>query len=138
MATGIQIQGLAEFRRDLKRAGESTKGANAVMKKAGAVVLARAAGLAPKGDASKGDPHPGQLAASGRVLAGGNKGRVVFRQAYAAGAEFGSHGRWKGFEKWGKTPRYGYRALNETTDEIAKIVEEGFAELVSIYGWAHR
>jgi hypothetical protein len=135
MAAGIQIQGLAEFRRDLRRAGEGTKDATAVMKKAGQVVLAKAAGYAPKGDVGRGDKHPGQLAGSGKIMAAGTKGRVVFRQAYAAGAEFGSHRRWTGFDRWGATPRYGYRALNETTDQIAQIVADGMAEVVSMYGW---
>jgi hypothetical protein len=137
MPAGIQIQGLAEFRRDLRRAGEGTKDATAVMKKAGQVVLAKAVGYAPKGDSGRGDKHPGALAGSGKILAAGSKGRVVFRQAYAAGAEFGSHGRWQGFDRWGQPPRYGYRALNETTDQIAQIVADGMAEVVSVYGWFH-
>jgi hypothetical protein len=137
MAAGIQIQGLAEFRRDLRRAGEGTKDATAVMKKAGQVVLAKAVGYAPRGTTESGDKHPGALAGSGKILAAGTKGRVVFRQAYAAGAEFGSHGRWQGFDKWGATPRYGYRALNETTDQIAQIVADGMADIMSVFGWFH-
>lgn len=135
MAAGIQIQGLAEFRRDLRRAGENTKNVTGVMKRAGAPVLAKARAYAPKGEEAKGDKHPGQLAGSGKILAGGNKGRIVFRQDYAAGAEFGSHGRWQGFDHWGATPRYGYRALNESADEVVKVLAAGLQDVVSMYGW---
>lgn len=137
MPAGVRVEGLAEFKRDLKRAGEDTKTVTAVIKKAGAPVLAKAVAYAPKGDEARGDKHPGALAASGRILAGGNKGRVVFPKPYGPGAEFGSHGRWKGFDRWGSPPRYGYRALNESADEIAQIIEAGLAEIVFVYGWFH-
>lgn len=137
MAAGIQIQGLAEFRRDLRRAGESTKSVTAVMKRAGVPVLAKAQAYAPKGEEAKGDKHAGELAGSGKILAGGNKGRVVFSPVYAPGAEFGTHGRWKGFDKWGQPPRFGYRALNESVDEVAQIIADGLEEAVTAFGWFH-
>jgi hypothetical protein len=138
MAAGIQIQGLAEFRRDLRRAGESTKDLTAVMKKTGQVILARAEQIAPKGSTESGDKHPGKLAWSGRVRASGTKGRLVWNLPYAAGAEFGTHGKWTGFDKWGPPPRFGYRALEEKSGEAAEMMAYGMEELVSVYGWFHR
>ncbi len=105
MAGTIYIANYAAFRADLKRAAGSTKEATAAMKKAGAPLLAKAAGYAPRG--STNDKHAGQLAGSGKILAGGNKGRVVFKPVYAPGAEFGSHGRWQGFERLPGTQRVG-------------------------------
>ncbi len=135
MAGTLYIANYAAFRADLKKAAGSTKEATAAMKKAGAPVLAKAAGYAPKGSPETGDKHGGQLAGSGRILAGGNKGRVVFKPVYAPGAEFGSHGRWQGFEKWGATPRFGYRALNESADQILQIVTEELLPVMTAYGW---
>jgi hypothetical protein len=138
MAAGtLYIANYAAFRADLKKAMGSTKEATAAMKKAGVPVLAKAQAYAPKGSADRGDKHPGQLAGSGRILAGGNKGRVVFRQIYAPGAEFGAHGRWVGFEKWGQPPRFGYRALNDSADEVLRIVTEELLPVMTAYGWFH-
>ena len=122
-----QIIGLAEFRRDLRRAQLGTKEVTAAMKAAGAPVLAKAASLAPKAS--------GALAGSGRIMAGGTKGRVVFKAAYAAGAEFGSHGRWSGFEHWGQPPRFGYRALSEEADNVGRILTEAMVDVFTAYGW---
>lgn len=137
MTDAIQIKGLAEFRRDLRRAGESTKDLTVVMRKTGQTILTRAEQLAPRGSSDSGDKHPGKLAASGRVRASGTKGRIVWKLPYAAGAEFGSHGRWKGFDKWGPPPRFGYRALTEKAGEAAEMMAYGLEELVSVYGWFH-
>lgn len=127
MSDIAQIVGLAEFRRDLRRAGLGTKVATAAMKLAGAPVLAKAQALAPKAS--------GALAASGRIMAGGNKGRVVFRAAYAPGAEFGRYKHWGGFDKWGSPPRFGYRALTEEADNVGRILTESFVEVFGAYGW---
>ncbi len=125
----VEIIGLAEFRRDLKRAGLGTKDATAAMKKAGAPVLAKAAAYAPRGK--------GTLAGSGKISAVGTKGRVIFKPVYAPGAEFGVHGRWVGFEKWGSTPRFGYRALAETSDQVFQIVTAELNDVLTVYGWFH-
>ena len=133
----VEIVGLAEFRRDLKRAGLGTKDATAAMKKAGAPVLAKAAAYAPKGSGEGGDTHPGQLAGSGKISAAGTKGRVVFKPFYAPGAEFGVHGRWQGFDKWGSVPRFGYRALGESADQVFQIVTTELDDVLTAYGWFH-
>lgn len=139
MAAGtLYIANYAAFRADLKRAMGSTKEAAVAMKKAGVPVLAKAKAYAPKGDAAwGGDKHPGLLANSGRILAGGNKGRVVFRTDYAAGAEFASHGRWQGFDRWGPPPRFGYRALAESGDEVLQIITDELMPVMTAYGWFH-
>lgn len=136
MAGTIYIANYAAFRADLKKAAGSTKEATQAMKKAGAPVLAKAQAYAPKGSGDT-DPHAGQLAGSGRILAGGNKGRVVFKPVYAPGAEFAAHGRWQGFEKWGSPPRFGYRALSESADQILQIVTEELLPVMTAYGWFH-
>jgi hypothetical protein len=131
----VEIVGLAEFRRDLKRAGESTKDLTAAMKKAGAPVLAKAATYAPRG--GEGDPHAGQLAGSGKISAAGSKGRVIFKPYYAPGAEFGAHGRWQGFDKWGSPPRFGYRALAESSEQVFQIVTTELNDMLTVFGWFH-
>ena len=125
----VEIVGLAEFRRDLKQAGLGTKDATAAMKKAGAPVLAKAAGYAPKAS--------GALAGSGRISAAGPKGRVIFKPVYAPGAEFGAHGRWTGFEKWGSPPRFGYRALGEESENVFNIVTAELHDILTAYDWFH-
>jgi hypothetical protein len=127
VAGTLYIANYAAFRADLKKAMGSTKEATDAMKAAGVPVLAKAKPYAPKAS--------GALAGSGKILAGGNKGRVVFKQVYAPGAEFGAHGRWKGFEKWGATPRFGWRALDESADEIFRIVTDGLLPIMTAYGW---
>jgi hypothetical protein len=125
----VEIVGLAEFRRDLKRAGLGTKDATAAMKKAGAPVLARAAAYAPKAS--------GALAGSGKISAAGTRGRVVFKPVYAPGAEFGAHGRWVGFERWGSPPRFGYRALAESSEDVFNIVTTELNDILTVLGWFH-
>jgi hypothetical protein len=125
----VEIVGLAEFRRDLKRAGLGTKDATAAMKKAGAPVLAKAAGYAPK--------DKGTMAAGGRISAAGTKGRVIFKAVQAPGAEFGAHGRWVGFEKWGSPPRFGYRALAEESENVFNIVTAELHDVLTVLDWFH-
>ena len=127
MSDLVEIVGLAEFRRDLKRAGLGTKDATRAMRRAGAPVLAKAAALAPKAT--------GALAASGKISAAGTKGRVIFRPVYAPGAEFGAHGRWSGFDRWGATPRFGYRALADEAENVFRIVTEELQDVLTAYDW---
>lgn len=127
MSDVAQIIGLAEFRRDLRRAGLGTKLATVAMKAAGAPVLAKAQALAPKAS--------GALAGSGKIMAGGTKGRVVFKAAYAPGAEFGRYRHWSGFDRWGQPPRFGYKALGDEADNVGRILTESFVDVFSAYGW---
>lgn len=125
----VAIQGLKEFRAQLKAAIDATpRELTKAIRAAGKPAIVRAAALAAK--------RTGALAASYKVQATGTTGKILNTQPYGAGAEWGQFGKWKGFLKYGGPGRFAARAVEEKADEIAEIIEDELTEIVTIHGWA--
>jgi hypothetical protein len=144
---GVKIVGLDAFRADLKAASKAgpralTKGLRA----AGKPVLERTRFLAPittrKVYAS--GPHPGELKASYRIRIRGTQASIISTAPFGAGAEWGVHGRWRGFLRYPGAAddptrgRFAWRAVLENRERIAAAVDAAMDEIETIYGWAHR
>lgn len=132
MPTGssVSITNLAAFRRDLKAAEDaSPRELTKALKAAGAPILADVRGRVPH--------LTGTLAAGFKASARGSTGLIVNRVPYAAGSEFGRHGKWAGFERYGSAPgRFVGAALEAQGDEVARIIAAEMREIVEIHGWA--
>lgn len=126
----VQVEGLKEFRAALKAAEKNApRELSKALKKAGVPVAARASTLAPR--------LSGLLAGGYKITTQGPAASLVNRAPYAAGAEWGFRGKWKGFLKYGAPGRFGWRAIQELADKIAADLYAGLREILTAYGWFH-
>lgn len=130
MASGIAIENLSQFRRDLRRAeSASPRLLTAGLKRAGAPVVKRAGSHAPK--------LTGALARSYKASVRGTTASIVNRMPYSGGAEWGQRGKWVGFTRYGSPgSRFAGRAVEELTDEIAEAVSKELEDTLTLLGWA--
>jgi hypothetical protein len=129
MTAGITITNLAAFRRDLKAAVDaSPRELGKALKVAGGPILSEAKGKAPV--------VTGTLAAGYKVSVRGTTGSVVNAVPYAMGAEFGTRGKWAGFNRYGGPGRFAWRAVEDKQEEILVLIAEGMREIVALHGWA--
>ncbi len=141
---GIEIENLRAFRRDLRasEAGTSREMTTA-LREAGRPVLERVRQVAAVGRRPK-DPHPGLLRRSYSIRTAGSSAFLGNKAPYAAGAEWGLHGKWKGFRKYPAfgtggsrgRGRFAWRAVVERQDQVQEIVTERLREVIQIHGWA--
>lgn len=125
---GVVIQGLTEFRAAVRSAaGHYPAEVQRAIKAAGVPIVAQASALAPR--------QTGALAGGYSVVTAGAKGNVVSKVAYSGGAEWGTRGKWSGFNKYGAPPRFAGRAVDLQEASISLIVERELLEIVSAYGW---
>lgn len=126
---GIVIENLAEFRRDLKRAVDATpRELTKAIRAMGAPVLSELAVIVAR--------RRGRLVKGYRIQVRGTSGSVINREPYALGAEWGMHGKWKGFQKYGGRGRFAWRAVTDQQEAIARIGLEQLEDIVTIHGWA--
>lgn len=139
MAEGatVTIVNLNEFRSALRRAiNETPRELTKALKLAGVPVVRRAGELAPSGS-RKDDKHPGALKGSYGTSVRGTTGTIVSKVPYGPGAEWGIHGKWKGFINYGpRGKRFAGRAVDELADEIVRLVTLGLNDVLEIYGFA--
>ena len=101
-------------------------------------IALKAAGQPPLDELRSISPHvTGTLAGGYRVEASGMMAAIVNAVPYAAGAEYGSHGKWSGFNKYGAPPRLATRAIQDKAPEMQAIIQEAMKAPVSLNGWAH-
>lgn len=136
----IRIRNLRVFYSDLRRAQGNVSGRQLTdaLRAAGKPPLQRAQELVPV--------ITGTLQKGYRVRASGTKGKIASNVPYAAGAEWGTHGKWRGFTRFSGfgtgasagRGRFVWRAIVERQEEIARIAFEGLREVAEIYGWARQ
>lgn len=130
MASGggsVRVQGINEFRAAVRKAaGAAPREIPLALKRAGVPILAQAAANAPH--------RSGRLAAGYKVAVKGTTASVVSVVPYAGGAEWGSRGKWAGFE--GAPPRYVWPAVEAQETNVQLIIENELREIIGIYGWA--
>lgn len=148
--SGVAIENLAQFRRDLRAAEASgTRDLVAALRAAGVPVVERASELAPVGPTEQGGVSgrqfpAGSLRSGYSVSVRATAASLVNKVPYSAGAEWGLYGKWSGFRKYPAVGvgasagrgRFAWRAVFERQEEIAAIIFEGLRELVTIRGWA--
>jgi len=83
----------------------------------------------------------GALAASYKLGTSGASAFLRSRVPYAAGAEWGTKGKWAGFRKYPGTEadgrgRFAWRAVYEQRDAIAAIITKNLEDLIEVHGWA--
>jgi hypothetical protein len=138
---GIEITNLREFRADLRRAQDaSPRELTKALKTAGAPILKRTQSLAPVGT-RKDDKHKGALRKGYALSVSGSTASLVSKTPWGGGAEWGMHGKWKGFLKYPPASgesrgRFGWRAITELADQTLERVYEGLRDIVTIHGWA--
>lgn len=101
-------------------------------------VVERASQLAPV--------RTGRLAAGYYARARGAQGEIVNRMPYAAGAEWGLHGKWKGFTKYpafgtgapAGRGRFAWRAVLEKRQEVQEAITAEMQRVIELMGWAER
>lgn len=108
MTQKLVVTGLTEFRTALKVAqGRYPKDLTAALKRVGEP-LARAAGYSAP-------TLSGDLSGGYAVSVRGSTGSIISKVPYGAGAEWGTHGKWSGFMKYGPPGRFAWKALEEDT-----------------------
>jgi hypothetical protein len=134
-ASGVVIENLSAFRTALRRAEQATpRELSAALRRVGIPIVAGIRTIVPTGPAR--DPHPGLLRGSYRVSVRGTIGSVVSKAPYAAGAEWGQHGKWAGFARYGEPGRFAWKTVEEESDLIVEEVFRGLTDVAQIYGWA--
>jgi hypothetical protein len=127
--SGIRIEGLAQFRADLRRAqGSYPRQLATGVKAAGEPIIRYAGSITAR--------RSGRLAGSWRASVRGVQGNITSTAAYGGGAVWGLRGKWAGFAKYGGTPRFVGEAIDVEADAVAEILFEHLRELVTIEGWA--
>lgn len=126
----VEIENLAAFRTQLRRAeGATVRDLSSALRAAGKPIVDRTRAVTPT--------LSGFLAKSYAVSVRGTTGSIGNKAPYAGGAEWGRHGRWKGFDRYGQAgSRFAARVVDERSDEIAAAVLDGLEDVVTIYGWA--
>lgn len=127
MTRPIEVKGLKDLRRDLRKVDkEAVKEVRVVIRDAARIVASEAAALAPRG-------RSGKLAASYRGTTSGTKGIVRNRQVYSRFIEFGFHpGGGRTFVP-GKEPIG--RALENRRDDVIEALGDGIDKAARSSGW---
>lgn len=129
---GVKVIGLKEFRQALKQSADANpRELTKVLKDAGSVIPPRIQRHAPRAS--------GELAGSvGRVQASGTKGRIPIKARHATFAEFQKKGAYGATmsSRYGGTPRFGYRAVEESVNEVTDRIYDGMEQIITIHGWA--
>lgn len=139
---GIEIANLREFRADLRRAQDaSPRELTKALKTAGGPVLKRTQTLAPVSTRPD-DKHKGALKKAYALSVSGTSASIISKAPWGGGAEWGSHGKWKGWVKYPPASgesrgRFAWRAVIELADQIVETVYEGLKDIVDIHGWAN-
>lgn len=125
---GVQVEGLKELRRNIKRAiaGTPTEITQAI-KEAGVPARASVAQETAR--------RSGRLAGGWHVSAAGATGSVTNRIPYAGGAVWGRRGKWRGFQQYGQPPRFGPPGIERAAPEIQAILSRHLETIVTFYGW---
>jgi hypothetical protein len=128
--TGVYIENIAQFRRDLKAAEDaSPRELTAALKGVGTrVILPTTRAGVPM--------RTGELAAGYKVSVRGTAGAIVNRVPYAAGAEWGTRGKWSGFNRYGGPGRFAWHAIDSRQEAILEGIAEGLRSVVELHGWA--
>jgi hypothetical protein len=127
--SSVVITNLAAFRRDLKAAEDaSPRELGKALKAAGGPILSETKGKAPV--------VTGTLAGGYKLSVRGTVGSIVNRVPYAMGAEFGTRGKWSGFNRYGGPGRFAWQAIETKQDEVLTLIVTGMSEIVELYGWA--
>jgi hypothetical protein len=127
---GAYIAGLNEFRAALKATAltapvELTK----AIKVAGVPIVQESSQLSPR--------RTGALAGGYKTQVRGTVGNIVNRVPYAAGAEWGSHRKWSGFQKYGSPgSRFAGKAIDDKAEDTLLLIYESMRNIATIYGWA--
>lgn len=134
---GVEIENLRQFRAALRasQTGAEKELRNG-LKAAGVPVVARAKVVAPM--------RTGALAAGYSVRVSGTNAVVANRVPYAAGAEWGRRGKWRGFLRYpafgtgsaAGRGRFAWRAVVEERPQILAIITEKLREIIGLQGWA--
>lgn len=125
----IEVVGLKEFRAALRAVGkEATKELSKGIRKAGDPLVAAASRDAPR--------VSGALAGGYKVAVRTTTGSIVSKVPYAGGAEWGTRGKWRGFFRYGSTPRFAGKALVDNADEVQDTLTRELENIITIYGWA--
>jgi hypothetical protein len=133
-AAGVRIVNLNQFRAALRTAESATTGDLVRgLKVAGAPLLARAKSLAPS--------VSGLLRESYKLSVRGTNAAIVNSAPYASGAEWGLHGKWRGFTKYppasGDTVgRFAWRAVKEGETALFEAIAHELEGVITIAGWA--
>jgi hypothetical protein len=123
----VTVTGLNEFRAAVRKAaGAAPREIPLALKRAGVPILAQAASNAPH--------RSGRLAAGYKVAVKGTTASIVSSVPYAGGAEWGSRGKWAGFE--GAPPRIVWPAVEAQEGSVELILENELRDIIGIYGWA--
>lgn len=128
--TGVVIVGLTEFRAAIRAASYSAPSAlTKALKVAGEPIVKESSQLSPV--------RSGRLAGGYKTQVRGSVGNIVNRVPYAAGAEWGQHGKWTGFQKYGaRGSRFAGQAVDTKAEETMLAIYASMYEIASIYGWA--
>jgi hypothetical protein len=127
----VEVVGLKQFRADLKRAGSEGPRALAKAIKAGGEPVLEATKVKAQ-RASR----TGHLAGSYGIKVRTTTGSITSKADYAAGADWGKRGRWRGFFRYGQPPRFAGAALTENAERVQDIITKGLDDIVTVYGWA--
>jgi hypothetical protein len=125
----VEIEGLAQFQRELRKAeGANPKAMQDSLKKVGDY-------LSPKINPPR---DKGTLAGSkGAPRATMKKGSIPIKAKHAGPVEFSRRGAAAQAltGKYGPPPRYGYKAVQENLDQLEEMIWEGIEEVAKAYGW---
>lgn len=123
----VEIEGLRAFRQALKEAeGATPRELTNGLKQAGAILP------------DKIRPGMGSVSAKvGRPTASGTKARIPVRHRAAAIAEFSNKGRYGATmnARYGRTPRYGYRAVDDHADQLTDRLYDALESIATVHGW---
>jgi phage gpG-like protein len=139
-APGIEIEGLTEFRRACRLAGNGlSRQVGKALRLAGKPPLERARALAARTTSSP--RSTGALMKSYKIRTSGSSAFLQSGVPYGAGAEWGLYGKWSGFRKYpgveaGGRGRFAWKAVQDERDEIAEIITKALEHLIEIEGWA--
>jgi hypothetical protein len=140
---GVRVKGLRELRRDLKASRAALpRQLTVALRKVGIPVAAEAASYAPVGR-RKADTHKGMLRGGYRVSVRAARGAIVNRAPFAAGAEWGMRGKWKGFRRYpapapGGRGRFAWRAVWEEREAITNGIADALKDVLTAQGWFHK
>jgi hypothetical protein len=136
---GLEIVNLNQFRADLKRAaGRTPSDLRMALKAAGVPLLDRVREYASAAS------RTGRLEGGYSIRATASWADILNREPYAAGAEWGMHGKWSGFTKYPAAGfggsagrgRFAWRATVDMREELVELVAEKLRDVMTAYGWA--
>jgi hypothetical protein len=136
---GVEVTNLRKF---LYAVGQSDKQIKRDLYRG----LARAGRIASERASQVAPVRTGRLAAGYYVRVRGSSGDILNRQPYAAGAEWGLHGKWKGFRRYPAfgtgasrgRGRFAWRAVVEKREEIRDAVTRELQRAIELLGWAEK